>query len=404
LKASFKTRILFVDDEPSILELLQLTVESMKGEWETKFAESGEKALALMEREAFDLVVSDMRMPGMTGAQLLNEVMRRYPGTSRIILSGYAERDDVMRCVGATHQFLAKPCEIPALQATLSRIRGLRERLRGDDLQKIVIRKDSLPSVPAVYFDLVEALQQPDCPTERIGDIVATDPGLTAKILQLVNSAFFGFAREVSSASEAVLLLGVGTIRSLALTTHLFSAFEAVECEGWSVEQVWRHSVRVGQWARKLVALEGQDDNLAEQAFTAGILHDIGKLILLNNLSVAYLDLVAQATKANRPLAEAEHEALGATHADVGAYLLDLWGLPAPLVEAVALHHEPGRAAALVFGPLTAVHVADVLENASSGTNTHGASCHLDSLYLDQLSLGSRVEAWRRTLAGPAKE
>jgi HD-like signal output (HDOD) protein len=398
MNASRKTRILFVDDEPMILELLQFTLAAMGGQWETKYASSGERALSLMEKERFDLVVSDMRMPGMSGAQLLNEVMKRYPATSRIILSGQANRDDVMRCVGATHQFLAKPYELPAVQAALNRIRGLRERLRSEEIQKVVGKKDSLPSVPAVYFKLLEALQHPNCSTQQIGDIAATDPALTAKMLQLVNSAFFGYAREVSSAGEAVMLLGVGTIRSLALTTRLFSAFQAVESEHWSVEHVWRHSVRVAQWARRIVELEGGDEHVAEQAFTAGILHDIGKLILLDNLSVAYLDLITPSPKEKRCLSEVEQEALGATHADVGAYLLDLWGLPAPLVEAVALHHEPGRSSELAFGPLTAVHAADVFENAGEKADPKTVLPRLDSLYLDQLSLGTHVAAWREQL------
>ena len=395
---SAKTRILFVDDEPLILEMLQLTVASMKGEWETRYAESGKQALALMERETFDLVISDMRMPGMSGAQLLNEVMKRYPGTSRMILSGYADKEEVIRCAGAIHQFLPKPCELTTVEAALRRIRGLRERLRSEEIQRVVTKKDSLPSVPAVYFQLVEALQDSECPVERVGDIMATDPGLTAKVLQLVNSAFFGFSRQVSSASEAVLLLGMGTIRSLALTAHLFTVFEAVQIEGWSVEQVWRHSVRVGRWARKIAELEGKDEAVAEQSFTAGVLHDIGKLILLDNLSVAYLDLITRARKERRLLSDIEQETLGATHAEVGAYLLDLWGLPAPLVEAAALHHEPGRASELGFSPLTAVHVANVLEETLSGVDPSGAPHRLDSLYLDQLSLGSRVGVWRERL------
>jgi putative nucleotidyltransferase with HDIG domain len=398
LNASSKTRVLFVDDEPLILELFQLTVQAMNGEWETSFVGSGEKALRLMESQSFDLIVSDMRMPGMSGAHLLNEVMKRYPATSRIILSGYADREEVFRCVGAAHQFLAKPCERPTIEATLNRIRGLRERLRSEEIQKLVGKQDSLPSIPAVYFKIVEALQEPDCSIERIGEVVASDPALTAKILQLVNSAFFGFAREVSSASEAAMLLGIGTIRSLAFTLHLFSAFKAAESEAWSLDRVWKHSLRVGQWAKKIAHLEATDENLAEQAFTAGVLHDVGKLILADNLAETYLELVARASKENRPLIELEDEALGATHAEVGAYLLALWGLPAPLVEAVASHHEPGRTSGLAFSPLTAVHVANVLEQASQGSDSNAVLDRLDSLYLDRLGLGSRVQVWREKL------
>ena len=394
-----KTRILFVDDEAMILEMLEVTLEAMAPEWEMSFVDSGEKALALMEKKPFDLVVSDMRMPGMTGAQLLNEVMKRYPATVRLILSGYAEADLVMRCVGATHQFMAKPFELTALIATLNRIHRLKTRLRSPEIQNLLARRASLPSMPSVYFQILQALQSPDWPIERIAQIVATDPGLTTKILQLVNSAFFGFARNVSDADQAVMLLGLSTIRSLALTTQLFSAFESKQVAGYSVERVWSHSMRVGQLAKKIAEIEGAEERLVEQTFTAGLLHDVGKLILAENRSIKYLELMARAREQGRQLVEAEEETLRATHAEVGAYLLDLWGLPAPLVEAVALHHQPGQSAENGFTSLTAVHVANVLEQETAQELPHGALNHLDSAYLERLGLQDRVNLWREQLS-----
>jgi HD-like signal output (HDOD) protein len=393
-----KIRVLFVDDEPMMLEVLRMTVEMMQGEWETRFAESGQRALSLMEKEPFDLVISDMRMPGMTGAQLLNEVMQRYPATSRIILSGYAEHDEVLRCVGVTHQFLAKPCELPAMQATLKRIQGLRARLHSAEIQTLVAELRTLPSIPAVFFRIVETLQKPDCPLESISQIVASDPALTAKLLQLVNSAFFGFAREVLSAHEAVMLLGVGTIRCLALTLHLFSAFKGPGSDLLSAERIWRHSMQVGQWAKKIAEWEGVEEHLIEQCFTAGVLHDVGKLILVEALSGRYLDLVARANSSGRPLVEVEQEELGATHADVGAYLLDLWGLPGALVEAVALHHDPTRAVEFTFGPLAALHAANVFTNAVEESPSNRSREELNAPYFGQLGLKSRVAFWREQL------
>lgn len=394
-----KTRILFVDDEEFILEMLQVTLESMSAEWDMSFADSGEKALALMAKDPFEVVLSDMRMPGMTGAQLLNEVMQRYPATVRFILSGYAENELVMRCVGATHQFLAKPFELPSLIAKLDHVRGLKDRLHSPEIQKLLVKREFLPSMPAVYFQILEALQSPDWPVERIARIVAMDPGLTTKILQLVNSAFFGFARNVSNADEAVMLLGLSTIRSLALTTRLFSAFEAKGLEGCSVEQVWGHSMRVAQIAKKITELEGGDERLTEQAFTAGLLHDVGKLILAENLGSRYFQLMARAQSEGRPLREVEQAELQATHAEVGAYLLDLWGLPAPLVETVAFHHEPDKGTESGFSALTAVHVANVLEHQLQGGAANASQEQLNRGYLDRLGLTQRAEVWRRELS-----
>ncbi|HWH70429.1 MAG TPA: response regulator [Candidatus Sulfotelmatobacter sp.] len=388
-----------MDDEPLVLEVLKLTLEFAEGEWEAMVAHSGEEALALITKQRFDIVISDMRMSGMTGAQLLNEVMKRSPTTIRIILSGYADEDEIFHCVGATHQFLGKPFELSALAATLKRINGLKARLRSPEIQKLLTRKEALPSIPDVYFKILEAIQAPSNPTQQIAEIVASDPALTARMLQLVNSAFFGFAREVSGVDEAVMLLGVGTIRSLVLAMHLFSAFNVPPSGNSPLHQVWSHSGRVAQLARKIVSLEGGDAKLQEQAFTAGLLHDIGKLILADNLSAKYLEILAQARQARRPLVEVERQELQATHAELGGFLLDLWGLPAPLVEAVALHHEPACADPVAFGPLTAVHAANVLEWELSGSAGDPAAPQLDLEYLRRLNLEDRVEFWRSKLA-----
>ena len=281
----------------------------------------------------------------------------------------------------------------------MRRIQGLKHRLASLEIRQLVAGKEHLPSIPAVYFKILEALQQPDCPVEQIGRVVATDPGLMSKLLQLVNSAFLGFGRQVSSADEAILLLGVGTIRSLALTLHLFSAFNSSQPENRALEQVWGHSVRVGRFAQRIIKLEGGDEKAAEEAFTAGLLHDIGKLALADNPSLKYLDLMTQARETNRQLVEVEREKYQATHAEAGAYLLDLWGLPAPLVEAVAWHHEPAKTAEPEFGSLTAVHAANALEPQL----TEGSPCQgLDSDYLARLSLTERLGVWRADLLDSA--
>ena len=397
MSLSSRTRIIFVDDEPVILELLQLSLSSMKGEWEATMAQSAEEVLALMEKNPADVVVSDMNLPGMSGGQLLNEIMRRYPATIRIILSGYGDTEQVMRCVGATHQFLAKPFKLSELKAALKRIRGLKDRIASPEIRKVVARKEYLPTLPAVYFRILEALQEAESSVETIAKAVATDPGLTTKILQLVNSAFLGYGGQVSSAEEAILLLGTGTIRSLALTLRMFSAFDISQPEKRSLERVWNHSVRVGRLAQRIAKVEGGDDKLAEEAFTAGLLHDIGKLALADNSALGYVELMARAEEVKRPLIEIEREAFQATHAEVGAYLLDLWGLPLPLVEAVALHHEPGKTDAPCFNSLTAVHVANALESEASMPES--LSQGLDLQYLDRLGLQSRLDAWRAELS-----
>ena len=398
--AGTKRRILFVDDEQMILDMLAMAVRTHGEEWETSFANSGAEALELLDRTPFDVVVSDMRMPGMNGAALLNEVHKRHPGSIRLILSGFADQDLIMRCVGVTHQFLSKPFDVEAFCTALTRITGLKERLHSREVQQLVAAQRSLPPLPAVYFKISQALEDPECPIERIGEIISTDPALTAKILQLANSAFFGFGREVCSAYEAVMMLGVGTIRSLVLALSLFSTFETQNSVREELPKVWNHSLRVGCLARKILELEDLDEQLAQQAFTGGLLHDIGKLILATLPAVDFKSMTARAAEEGRPMIEIEREVLKLTHADVAAYLLDLWGLPSALVEIVAFHHNPTQLQERALSAAIAVHAANVFAQEADPGIPILARNLLDSDYMRQLGLGSRIEVWRKELAG----
>ena len=392
-----KKRILFVDDEAMVLQGLQRMLRSMRAEWDMEFVESAEAALRLLAQKPFDVIVSDMRMPRMNGAELLAEVMKRHPTTVRLILSGYADKDLILKCVGSTHQYLAKPCDAESLKATIARASNLEDSLRNGRLQTLVCQMDHLPSIPSHYMQVVQKSSRSDASVDEIGAIIGRDMGMTAQILKLTNSAFFGLGRQFSSAVEAVAYLGLDTIKSLVLSIHAFSQFDKAETGALKIEALWNHSLQVASSAKRISKLEGQEAKAVEEAFTAGMLHDIGKLVLAVNLPDEYTEVTRLAhTGLELPLAE--HQIFGANHADVGGYLIGLWGLPVPVVEAVALHHAPSRATQPIFSPLTSVHAANVLEwerpNAANGV----PAPHFDDKYLGLVGVSSRLEVWRQAL------
>ena len=203
-----KKRILFVDDEDMVLQGLRRMLRPLREEWDMEFAESGVKALELMAQHPFDVIVSDMRMPGMNGAELLNEVMVRHPKTVRLILSGQAEKDLIVKCVGATHQYLAKPCEPDALRATVARTTSLEFNISNERIRAVVSRIDKLPSLPSLYIELNKVLAEEDVSMEQVGEVVRKDIAMTCQVLKIVNSAFFGLRREVTTPDEAASYLG----------------------------------------------------------------------------------------------------------------------------------------------------------------------------------------------------
>jgi HD-like signal output (HDOD) protein len=390
-------RILFVDDEPNVLQGLQRLLRSQRGEWTMAFAPGGAEALALLESTPFDVVVSDMRMAPMNGIQLLAEVMRRHPQTVRIVLSGQSDRDALLQSVGPAHQCLTKPCDADTLRSTIARACALRELLQGESLKGLISQVSSIPSLPSLYREIVEELQSPDASIRVVGDIIAKDIAMTAKVLHLVNSAFFGLGRHVSSPAQAVSLLGLDTVKALALCAQLFSSFEHLESAGFNLRLLWEHSAAVGALARELATQQQCGPKSVDHALLAGLLHETGILVLTANLAQRYGATVTLARRRAIPLWQAEYEMLGTSHGEVGAYLLGLWGLPDPIVEAVAFHHTPRRCLSREFGALAAVHVADALESETRPATDCPEAGALDREYLEDLGVAEQLDSWQET-------
>lgn len=393
-------KILFVDDEMLVLAGLQRLLRPMRHEWEIALVNSGQAALEKLQSESFDILVTDMKMPGMTGINLLTEVRERYPQIVRLALSGYSDENLTLQSVNLAHQYLSKPCEPEVLKQTLQRICAQRDLLTNEALQRLVSQLPSLPVLPGLYFQLTRELDAPDVSLERIGQLIAQDVGMTAKLLQIANSAFFGLKREVSNPKDAALYLGVETLRSLVLSLHMFTQFRPAQNLRLKHEALWSHVMQVGQLAKRIAQSEQQPQSLCNAAFTAGLLHEVGHLILATKLPQQYAETVALAEQEAIPLVEAEQHVFGVGHPEVGAYLLGLWGLPDAIVEAVAFHHEPSRGpASTTFTALTAVHVADSLLGEPQVTEQSIAQdTPLDRVYVDELGLGKRITLWQESL------
>ena len=384
-------RILFVDDEPMLLSGLERTLRGMRKEWEMEFALGGRKALEALARAPFDVVITDMRMPEIDGAQLLEQVKSKYPRTVRFVLSGQSDRETILRSIGPTHQFLSKPCDLQELKQKVAQAFALRELLENPTLKEIVSRMDTVPSLPSLYVRLTEALAQSDITVAKIADIIKQDMGMTSKVLQLVNSAFFALPCHISSPHQAVSLLGIDNIRALVLSVHVFSELEANPDS--KLAALWPRSLRSAVFARAICRAERSTQRLEEDAFAAGLLHDIGRLVLASACREQYTRVLESSNKGQTNLAQAESETFGCTHAEVGAYLLGLWGLPESVVQAVAWHHTPSRSGATAFSPVIAVHVAVDYEHRLHPDPEDNIP-PLDETLLTSLGLQERTAKW----------
>lgn len=394
-ETTVKQRILFVDDEPNILLGLKRLLRSHRHEWDMQFVNGGDEALELLKTETFQIIVSDLRMPGTTGVQLLDKVKTLYPDMIRFILSGHGDTDMIIQSVGVAHQFMAKPCDADLFQEAITRATRLQRLFKSDMLMEIVKDGSSLPTLPELYTELTEELKSPNSTADKVAQVISKDVSITAKVLQLVNSAFFGLSRNIDNIGQAVGLLGGETINNIVLVTQVFGKFDESQVQEFGIREIYSHSLAVGTAASRLTKAVTKNRKLADEAMLAGMVHDLGKLVLINSNNEAWRQLYKERKTLTKPFYQAERDLLGVTHAEVGAYLIGLWGLSNKVVEAVAYHTDPSNAPCTEhFDSLSALYVANVFDIYNRGNNPEFGEIEWDTAYLESVGITDKIEEY----------
>ncbi|MEO8704274.1 MAG: response regulator [Kofleriaceae bacterium] len=379
-----RKRVLFVDDDPEILAGLRNLLYKERKLWDMVFADSGDAALTQLSGQPFDVVVSDMRMPGMDGATLLSRVKDKFPSTARIMLSGHAEREAIVRALPALHQLLSKPCDATTLRTAIERGFDHAVATRDARVRDVIGRIDNLPTPPDLFFELTRAMTSHTTTLDDVAKIVLRDPALSAKLLQLVNSAYFGSGQKTSSIQHAISLLGTERLRYISLTASVFSAVKVDPFPELTVRDLQISSARTATITRALLANQpGRDE-----AFAAALLHDVGHVVLITGMTEAYRPVVQRWAADHEAMTVVENDLIGVTHAEVGACLLGLWGLPTPIIEIVRHHHDPGSAPEALRLSAAVVHVADVLAHPD-------AEDRLDLASLERAGVIDKLPQWR---------
>lgn len=388
-----KKHILLIGERPLWRQFLAYAA-AHPNEWLPHLARTADEAVRLAKEFEFRGIVTEAQLSGTHGVELLDELMKLQPDTARIVLSEISDPASTLQCVGKAHRHLASPCDLETLIQSLNQALSDPPWLPGEAVQKLLPEMRWVPSPPQVYFEVVSEMQSSEASVERIGQIISRDPAISAKLLQLANSAVFGLQLQVVQPAEAVAYVGLDTTRSLLLLAHTFASFENLHTAGFHMDTLWRHSLAVGQFAKTIVESQGSPAAVADQAFTAGLLHDIGKLLFAANLPRQFTEALQKSAAEGTPLWQVEQRLLGVCHGQLGAGLLSIWGLPSEVLEAIALHHMPAARRDAGFSALAAVHVADALEHESSGDIADAAES-MDRTYLSALGLEDRISEWR---------
>jgi len=396
--------ILFVDDEANVLAGLKRMLFPMRAQWEMSFCSGGRQALKHLEAKPCDLLVTDLLMPDIDGGRLLEEVHARYPHTIRIVLSGHTGRPLALKAARYAHQFLPKPFSAEGLRQAIERILSLQAILTNPKVLALIAKVDTLPALPEVHQKIMKELQEPNPSINRVAELIAQDLGLSASIMKLVNSAFFGLRTRVSSPFHAVNLLGLEVLSALVLSVKLFSSFDPSKYPGFNLDSLWRHSLNTGLFAKAIARSEGLAPREQDDLYISGILHDVGKLALLSHGQDVYNQVLAKCRDENATVWLVEQRLLETSHAELGAYLLSMWGLDQDIVQCIHAHHTLGEYSGQ--HPLMAamVHAANCFDHEFTVINATYSPHPTDGAALERLGFSTRLPAWTTACETALKE
>jgi len=358
-------RILLVGDEASLSAELLDFIADLGEEWQPLTAADGQTAMSIVASTPIDAVIACPALPDLTATTLLGQIRTLRPETIRIALVEAAQgnRPPPARLIGVAHRFLPLPLAPEVLLEALTSLEELRELLDSERLRSAIGRIEKLPSPPHLYLSLTQALEHDDdTDTADVAKLVSADPAIAAKVLQLSNSAFFNSGRTISDLRSAVTRLGLATLRDLVLASEVFSASALSGAERNALQQ---RALLASRLAAKLLP-----ESSAELGATAALLADIGLL------------LPGVRNERSEPASDADPRP---GHSEAGAYLLGLWGLPMPIIEAVAFHLQPQRSNTRSFWVTGAVHVALALVNGDP----------VDEEYLQRAGVLGKLPQWR---------
>lgn len=397
-------RVLFVDDDPLILSGLKRVLRKYRDDWKAEYARSGKLALSFLQACPIDAIVADMRMPDMDGAELLAIVRDDFPHVIRVMLSGQSDPEGIRRAALVAHQYFSKPCDPSELLTALTRSCRLREQISNTQLRDAISRSASLPFVKETHRNLLNELNSGDASIDRIAKLVAADIGLSTKLLQLVNSSFFGRSFHIEGVQQAASMLGLSVLKPTILSFALLEESSTPETQLFSLEEFTRHSLRVGSLSRTIAKDLRMPKQVIDDAHVAGVLHGVGKLVLAVELGTEYDAILQVAETESISLPEAENKALGTTHAELGAMLLGLWGLPDPIVDSVLYHHSPQTLGDQGAHPLVALHIANAINLDLPDLQSQPGLSSLDSNFYDRFDLDLRLNGWRELAESLALE
>lgn len=368
--------ILVVGPRQALADHVRNATNYIPGTWEVVVASDGTLAGRLLGSRPIHAAVVGLE-PALGGIAFLDWLRRHHPQVTRVAAFPNDNPDHNLRAANAAHVYVKPTTQERELGHLIGRTVGLQARLGTEKLIAFAGSLQRIPSVPRVYAELRSVMSNPDFDLEAVANVLHRDPGLVVKVLQVVNSAFYGLRQRISDLHHAVALMGSATISTLVLGISLHDQFAVLGAARRALDEEWHRALAVADAAKRIAEAEHVGSETVEEAYLAGLLHNVGRLVLASNLSDRFTAIEWPADRSE--LIAIERSAFGAGHPELGGLLLGTWGLDDALVEAVAFYAEPAKSFGTRFSPLTALHVAVGL---SPGTKNFVDEAYLESLGL----------------------
>lgn len=384
-------------ESPSARDLWQSRCEEVESEWEIELVlpESVEELRGREHNGAAVVLVAGLDSQPSPSLKWLQAVSANLADAIPFLHGGNREATENILVAGKMPRFLGEESDLEEILARIQRYWLLEYWTSHPRMRELMSRMKKLPALPHLFNEVTRELNSPQGSMSGVAEIIAQDPGMAAQLLKQVNSAFFGLSQTVSDLQEAVMFLGGERIKSMILLSSMLGKIDQTQCRSFRVEPFWRHCLATAVAARKLVGERHEKPSVAEQAYTAGLLHDIGKLLLAANLPQRFSRAMVRMQQENFSFREVELEVFGVSHGILGGCLLADWGLPMEIVRAVAWHHAPSCAQDSQFSPLTAVHAANAIFHRLHPPNSDSnPDATFDTNYLNELHLNQEIRDW----------
>jgi putative nucleotidyltransferase with HDIG domain len=389
-----KKNLLLVDEDALVLKALKRSLRRFKDQCNVFYAQSAKEALAQLDQDAISVLITEVRLKDSDSELFLRSFLKHHPSAARIVLTGYTSSDAIFKFAGLAHQLLAKPWSDQTLIETIERADLISRMLADDRLKRTLNLIENFPSIPSVYVELTETLKNNEASMEEIGAIIIRDPSLTIKLLQIVNSPYYGLPMPVTDPQKAVHLLGLDIVKGFVLSSGIFKQYEQSSAVCLQIDTLWQHSLKSANIVRQIAKRENLAKEIEEASFVACLLHDVGKIIIASNFPNEHKEICNRTASDDLPFWHAEQMVLGVTHAEIGAYLLGLWGLPLTVIKAVQEHHRPNMDEHTQIDQTVLVHVANAIEKASL-TPPGDPAVDLNPEFIARLHLDKSIAEWQ---------